>query len=70
MVALLNTEAERGNPPQSDTIADTVADVVANAFADSIADTIADAFADSIAYSICITDTSSQTLFGRQHRVP
>ena len=40
------TEAERGNPPQSDTIADTVADNIADIIADTVADTIADAFAD------------------------
>ena len=43
--SLLSTEAERGNPPQSDTIADTVADIIA----DTVADTIADAFADVVA---------------------
>ena len=33
-------EAERGNPPQSDTIADTIADVVADTIADTMADSV------------------------------
>ena len=45
------TEAERGNPPQSDTIANIVADTIADAFADTVADTITDAFADVVADS-------------------
>ena len=49
---MFNTEAERGNPPQSDTIADVVADTVADAFADVVADTIADAFADTVGDTI------------------
>ena len=47
-----STEAERGNPPQSDTIADTVADNIADIIADVVADTIADIFADVVADTI------------------
>ena len=44
-VCIKSTEAERGNPPQSDTIADNIADIIA----DVVADTIADAFIDVVA---------------------
>jgi hypothetical protein len=44
------TEADRGNPPHSDTIADVITDVIADAFADVVADAFADAFADVIAH--------------------
>ena len=41
------TEAERGNPPQSDTIADVIADTVADIIADAFADVIADDYVDN-----------------------
>ena len=41
------TEAERGNPPQSDTIADIIVDVVADTITGAFADVIADGYVEN-----------------------
>ena len=46
---LLTTEAERDNPPQSDTFANTVADNIADIIADVVTDTVTDIIAGTIA---------------------
>ena len=63
---LVPMEAEKGNPPQSNTIADaTITDFLADTMTDTIINIVTDTIADADAIIDTISNTSSPMPFGR-----